>query len=66
MRSREQFWAWVRSDWMMVLFGEGYDFFYEATFFGGILVRPSRIMRFTRKSGTLYSVPASLLGHFEV
>jgi len=36
----------------MILFGESYDFFYEATYFGGILFRPSRIMRFTYKSGT--------------
>jgi len=40
---------------MLILFGEGYDFFYEATFFGGIVIRPSRIMRFTYKSGTATS-----------
>jgi len=38
---------------MMILFGEGYDFFYEATYFGGILIRPSRLMRFTYKSGVV-------------
>ena len=38
---------------MLILFGEGYDFFYEATYFGGIVLRPSRMMRFVHKPGTL-------------
>jgi len=36
---------------MLLLFGEGYDYFYEATYFGGVIFRPSRIMRFVYKSG---------------
>jgi len=38
---------------MMIVFGPGYDFFYEATYFSGIVVRPTRLMRFTHKSGRL-------------
>jgi len=37
---------------MLILFGEGYDYFYESSYFGGIIFRPSRMMRFTHKSGT--------------
>jgi len=40
---------------MLLVFGEGYDYFYEATYFGGIVLRPARIMRFVYKPGNYYT-----------